>query len=767
MENYLKYDFVAKKFEEALPLGNGTLGAMVYGNPECEKISLNHDTLWSGKPREYTNPTAVSAFKRAQQMVLNGEYEKATSLLEEEFTCGWGNSYLPLGNIYIKNLGLKESLNYSRELDLSKATATVKYSDGENGYVCEYFVSHPDKCVVVRYRSEYSTDYEIGITSQVKNEICSDGENLILKGECPSVLAPDYARDFAPTVYDGKGIKFTGAIKVKSDGEVTVLNDKFIVKNATCFILIFTAETSFIKYNVAPDKDSYTTCLNNLRLASDKSYEELADAHVLDFNSYYSRVELSIDGFHGKIETDNRLKSESKDKDVGLIELLFNFGRYLIISASREDSKATNLQGIWNEKLFAAWSSNYTLNINTEMNYWPVLMCNLYGFDQPIINLIKVVSETGVNTAKNFYGIEKGFCAHHNTDLWGLTTPVGAKVKGSLVYAIWCMASGWLCRHLWERYEYTLDMDFLKDTAYPIIKNASLFYLELMVKDGDKYIVTPTTSPENNYYAPNGQKTAIARFTTMSQAIVYDLFDIADKSAKILGIKDEFTDKISERLPHILTHTVGSKGQLLEFDKEYDEVEPHHRHNSHLYGLYPGESITTGATPEIANACRRTLELRGDESTGWSMVWRIILWNKLKDGDHALKLLKNQLNFVTPTDEINYDFGGGTYPNMFDAHPPFQIDGNFGVVAGIAQFFLQCEDGKIYILPALPTEYKNGYIKGLKAKGNVTVDITFEEGKAKELSLVSPHDIEVTVVVNGSEMKVTLEKNKKEFITFE
>ena len=386
---------------------------------------------------------------------------------------------------------------------------------------------------------------------------------------------------------------------------------------------------------------------------------------------------------------------------------------------------------------------------------WPVLSGNLAGLDTPVIELLKKISVTGVDAARDFYGA-KGYCAHHNIDLWGLSTPVGAQREGCVRWAFWNMSSGWLCRHAFEHYEYTCDTDFLRDTAYPLMKGAAEFYLDILIKDGDNYIISPSTSPENAYYTDTGIKASISRYTTMTQGILIDLFTNVLRAAKILGIKDAFTEEIREKLPLLNTYAIGSDGELLEFDREYREEDIHHRHVSHLYGLYPGESITTESTPKFAEACKRTLIRRGDISTGWAMGWRVCLWSKLKDGDHALQLVKNQLKFVEPTSKENMH-KGGTFPNLLCAHPPFQIDGNFGVCAGIALMLLQCEDEKIRILPALPTSFKNGSVKGLKAKGDITVDIEWEENGLKSCSLTSPITQTVTVATPGEERVITLQ----------
>ena len=760
MENKLRYASPAACFEEALPLGNGTVGAMVYGRWCKERISLNHDTLWSGKPRRISRPNAPEAYRKGQALVLEDKIEEATWLLEREFSADYGQSYLPLGNLYVETKGEGDAEDYIRELDMANGIVTVRYTRGGVHFNREYFVSHPDNCVVVHITSDAPADYVFSADCQLKSASTAGGNRLYLTGECPTAVSPSYAKGLVPTVYDGEGVKFAAIGAVNTDGKLGCDDTIVTVEGATEVTFVMCIETSYISFDVLPNKSYYYPCEERTVRTAEKSYEALRAAHVADHNGLYSRVQLDLGFAPSDAMTDDRIRSEDKEADLGMVELLYNFGRYLVIAASREGSQATNLQGIWNEQFYPAWSSNYTVNINTEMNYWPVLMGNLAGLDMPVIDLIRKISVTGADAAKDFYGATKGYCCHHNIDLWGLATPVGAQRSGCLGYAYWNMSSGWLCRHLWEHYEYTLDVDFLRDTAYPLMKGAAEFYLDTMIKDGDHYIICPTTSPENAYYHTETSRVSLARHAAMTQGILMDLFGNLSEAAKVLGIDDDFIKEIREKLPLLNTYEIGSEGQLLEYDKDFKENDIYHRHTSHLYGLYPGESITTESTPELAEACRVTLQRRGDVSTGWSMGWRVCLWAKLKDGDHSLQLVKNQLKFVDPTNDAIWQ-GGGTYANLFDAHPPFQIDGNYGVCAGIALMLLQCEDGKIRILPALPSDFKCGSVSGLKAKGDITVDIAWENNALKSYSLTSPVDATVTVVTPRGEQTVTLAAGKK------
>ncbi|MBE6639798.1 MAG: glycoside hydrolase family 95 protein [Ruminococcaceae bacterium] len=751
MENKLIYASEATCFEEALPLGNGSLGTTVYGKCDKEKIALNHDTLWSGKPRLVKNDKAKEAFSESRRLALDGRLREATDLLERDFTSIWSNSYMPLGNLYAQ-FPQGEVRDYYRELDMQRGVVLVRYRQNDIRFEREYFVSHPDNCLVMHITSSRPADVAFSADSPLKSTSYAAERTLYLTGECPSSVAPRYAKDSVPTVYDGEGVKFAAVARVVTDGDCDFDQGTLRVFGATDTTVVLCVETSYIDFDTLPAKPYLAPCEEALQETAEKPYPLLLADHIADHSALYTRVELDLGFETPRKTTDQRIRGA--DSDLGMVELIYNFGRYLVIAASREGSEATNLQGIWNEHFYAPWSSNYTVNINTEMNYWPVLMNNLTGLDMPICDLLRKISVTGAAAAKEFYGA-KGYCAHHNVDLWGHATPVGNHRCGCIGYAFWNMSAGWLCRHLWEHYEYTLDRDFLRDTAYPLMEGAAKFYLDIMVRDGDRYIITPTTSPENGYKHPVEGDLALAKSCTMTQAILMDLFSNILKAAAVLHVEDDFINRVRDVLPHLDPYAIGSEGQLLEYNDDFEEQDVHHRHISHLYGLYPGESITTQSTPALADACRVTLERRGDISTGWAMGWRVCLWAKLKDGDRVLSLIKNQLTFVDPHAAINYGCGG-TYPNLLDAHPPFQIDGNYGVCAGITLMLLQCEDEKIRLLPALPSELKNGSVKGLKAKGDITVDMVWRDGNLTQYSLLSPVDCTVTVATAAGDTAVTL-----------
>ena len=760
MESILKYSKPADYFEEALPLGNGQLGAMVYGKTDVERISINHDTLWSGKPGDEFVEGAFESNERAKALVNEGKRYEAQREIEENFTGRWLSSYMLLGNLYITRAGASGNYqNYLRTLDMENSLVRVTYNEDGIQFEREYFVSYPHNCIMIKIKSSKPTSYIITGDCVGKSTVTKWTNTLCFTGECPSAIAPSYHRDATPIIYDGDGVKVSALARVISNGELVKDDTEIItIEEATELTVYFCAETSFVSFDKMPDKKTFYPCLERMNQLSKVEYEEIKRAHTEDVSQLYDKVITDFGGEKSEKMTDERLKSQ--DKDLGLCELLYNFGRYLVIASSREGSRATNLQGIWNDSFFAPWSSNYTLNINAEMNYWPVLMSNLVSCNLPMIEQVKNISKNGKETAKRLYHAE-GFVSHHNSDLWAHTTPVGNKVENSTQYAYWNMSGGWLCRHLYEHYEYTMDESFLRETAYPIMKECAKFYLSIMENYNGKWIITPSTSPENSYNT-DGHWIYLSKYTVMTQSIAEDVFKNISKAAKILGIDDDFTKVINERKDHIGIYEKGSQGQLLEYDGEYEETDVYHRHVSHLYAFYPADIITTENNPEVSDMVRRSLERRGDEGTGWSMGWKVCLWARLKDGDHALKLVKNQLRFMParPGGSVDMWHSGGTYANMFDAHPPFQIDGNFGVCAGIAQMFLQCEDGKVKILPALPSEMKEGSIKGLLAKGNITVDIEWKENKASLVKLVTPIEQTAIIVIDGEEKAVSLKPNQ-------
>ena len=770
MSQSLWYQDAAQYWTQALPLGNGRLGAMVFGGVAQERLALNEDTLWSGTPGQRLRPGAAQAWKQARTLVTQGEIKKAERLLEEEFLSDYTQAYMPLGNLLLDFDHQAQAGSYRRELCLNRALSSVSYQVGDVTYTREAFISAPDQVLVIRLRADRpgALSFTARLDSPLRGQTAPIREGLMLSGLCPSESWPNYVDHPQPLSWSADpertGIRFCALLKAVSDGHVTSAEQRLQVRSASQATLLLACRSNFAGWDKAPQ----TAGVPYLRLVRQDLVDALGrldtlfERHQAEHAKWFGSMQLRLGGPSlDRLPTQVRLAryQHSPGEDPGLINLLFDYGRYLLIACSRPGSQPANLQGIWNESTRPPWSSNYTTNINLQMNYWPALPCNLAALQQPLFEMLGDISQAGRATARTYYDAD-GFVCHHNSDLWRHTLPVGSGGQGRVAWGYWPHAGAWLCAHVAEHWRYTRDRDFLAGTAWPLCREAARFYLDTLTQDASGCLAfCPDTSPENSY-VKGGQTLALSAATAMTSALVRSLFTDCLDMAKVLDIQDAFTEQVEATLPKLRQLAVGRDGRLLEWDRELEEEEPAHRHVSHLYALYPGHLVTPEDTPELAKACRQSLLARTNEGTGWSLGWKICLWARLKDGEQALELINKQLRQV-PSAPGAGPSGGGSYDNLFGAHPPFQIDGNFGLCAGVCEMLLQNRRDGILLLPALPASWREGSVQGLRAWGGLCVSLAWKEGQLTRCELKAGRDLTTTLFLpDGGARAIALKQGQ-------
>ncbi len=759
----LWYNQPARAFEESLPIGNGKLGALIYGGADKDSLYLNDITLWTGTP---VNPNeggdAYKWIPKIREALFKEDYKTADSL--QHYVQGHNSEYYqPLGLLQIKDANSGKASQYYRELSLDNSIAQVSYLRNGVKYTKEYFASHPDKLIAIKLGASQKNaiNCEISLTSLIPHKVKASQQQLTMTGHV--------------TGNEENSIHYCTILQVKhTDGKVWATDSTLHLQNVSEAIVYLVNETSYNGFDKHPVKEGapyIEKVTDDAWHLANFTYEEFKQRHITDYKSLFGRVNFKLD--KAQYDTKRTIAeqllayTDQQEKNPYLEMLYFHYGRYLLISSSRTPGVPANLQGLWAPALYSPWRGNYTTNINLEENYWPAEVANLSELVAPVDGLIKGLASTGKHNAQHFYGINKGWCAGHNTDAWAMSNPVGTGNE-SPQWSNWALGGAWLVQTLWDHYDYTRDTDYLRNTAYPLMKGAADFLLEWLIPDPHnpaQLITAPCTSPEADYINDKGYQGSTFYGGTADLAIIRELFKNTIKGAQALGIDTEYQQQLQSALERLRPYHIGKRGNLMEWYYDWDDQDWHHRHQSHLLGLYPFHQISVDKTPELAAASTKTLEIKGDNSTGWSTGWRINLWARLHRADKAYQILRKLLTYVSP-DSFNDKThrSGGTYPNLFDAHPPFQIDGNFGGTAGICEMLMQSDGETMYLLPALPEAWKNGEITGIKARGNYEVSLRWKNGKVNKATITCQNAGNLTINYNGKQQKLSFGKGETKIV---